>query len=307
MKQLRLSNWHNWVALVAGIAVGGCSPDNSPPDSKEDTASAPSNSGITQDTSKSSKPVVQEPATQTSASATFDIPSLIGKSIDEITNVLGQATGDDIKGRFWKSDEQGHGLLVDYQRETGKVYSFRLDSPEGATSQTDSLLALGNLTPNANEYRVFFTTIPGKPGFYSAVEVRRTYEITYRLSGAGNVSDVRYFGSEDAVYLHNQSLPWSKTVTMVDGEELDLYARVWDGELKAEILQDGRVCASVTRVGSRSASSPGSLISCVWTAGKEKTAADRAVDEMMKTSGDDYKRRLREGEFNPSSGVPSNP
>jgi hypothetical protein len=139
------------------VALAGCS---STAPTKEVSAAPPA-------------PVASEQVAATAGEPTapqyvFDVPSLLGKSIDEIRSVLGDpidgvqteptteqiALGaDEWNNTFAKSGEE---LLVTFNPTTRVVVDFFIATrdPSGTTSDIQHVLDVGNLTESASNYTV---------------------------------------------------------------------------------------------------------------------------------------------------------
>lgn len=98
---------------------------------------------------------------QKSYEGTFDVPALIGKSIDEVRKVLGKPLENPPdpskpqKGHFENLyDKQGQYLSIYFDPNTRKIESFNIVSSIGYDSVKD-VLKIGNLDfKNTNEYSI---------------------------------------------------------------------------------------------------------------------------------------------------------
>ncbi len=126
--------------------------------------------------------VVPEPAVVETSS--FDIPSLVGKNIDEIESVIGKAertfeptelqeeNGPISSEKTFVKD--GDDLMISYDKQTRIVVDFFIstDDASGASSDKAHLLEIGNLTQNAPTYSVEFVPAIKDPSVYTGVIVR---------------------------------------------------------------------------------------------------------------------------------------
>jgi len=130
----------------------------------------------------------------------FDVPSLVGKNVDEIKKDLNsykkktsEPTSDQIKlgVKEWEVEfeKDGKSLLVTYDIATKKVKDFFVssDDPSGKTKDKNHLLELGNLKENDSRYKVEFVKTLKDPSFFTGVKVSPTlkyeYEILSRVEG----------------------------------------------------------------------------------------------------------------------------
>ena len=116
--------------------------------------------------------------------AQFDVPSLVGKNIDQVRTILGSpANGKSIKqpleptkqlvslgttewDNLFKKD--GEELLVTYDVASRRVMDFFLsdDSPD-----RDRLVRVGNLNPNSTNYRIEYVQNLADPSQITGVKV----------------------------------------------------------------------------------------------------------------------------------------
>ena len=130
----------------------------------------------------------------------FDIPSLIGKNIDEIKKDLDsykkkslEPTSDQIKlgVKEWdvEFEKDGKSLLVTYDIATKRVKDFFIssDDPSGKTKDKNHLLELGNLKENDSRYKIEFVKTLKDPSSFTGVKISPTlkyeYEILSRVEG----------------------------------------------------------------------------------------------------------------------------
>jgi hypothetical protein len=114
---------------------------------------------------------------------TFDVPSLVGKNIDEIRTVLGKPKDGeltepnqaqlDLGVDEWDNtfEKNGKELLVTYKVKSRKVVDFFIstDDSSGKTKDETHLLEMGNLKENDSRYTIKFVEAINKPGEYTGV------------------------------------------------------------------------------------------------------------------------------------------
>ncbi|OGL35703.1 hypothetical protein A3F65_01285 [Candidatus Saccharibacteria bacterium RIFCSPHIGHO2_12_FULL_47_16b] len=152
------------LVIVAANAVGG---------GKKTT-----NTQINQQSASEAKPKQQKPQ------PVFNIPSLIGKNIDQIRETLGApADGsrsdptaeqsqfglDEWDNTFKK---EGIELLVTFNPATRVVIDFFVstDDPSGATEDKDRLIEISGLSENADNYRVEFVRTIKDPNSFTGIK-----------------------------------------------------------------------------------------------------------------------------------------
>ena len=112
----------------------------------------------------------------------FDIPTLIGKSINGVVTVLGKPAGIDptqeqINMGITQWDKtftkKGTKLLVTYQIKNKKIIDFYIetDDPSGKTVDMSRLLNLGNLLVDDPRYKVEFVQSIADPNSYTGVKI----------------------------------------------------------------------------------------------------------------------------------------
>lgn len=105
--------------------------------------------------------------TKTDIKTVFDVPSLIGKNIDEVRKILGKPTDKEIdpsKAQLkmdldsWDNnfEKDGYSLLVTYNPQNRKVIDFFISTkdPSGITSDYSDLLKVCNITNDNTKYTV---------------------------------------------------------------------------------------------------------------------------------------------------------
>ncbi len=151
------------VIIVSAISSSGGSPSNN----------APSPAPVV------AKAVIQNPI--------FDVPSLIGKNIDQIVQTLGKPDSEYTPTAQQKElgvnegdnsyEKDGSKLLITYNVATRKVIDFFIDptsaikNSDGTITDTASLLILGNLKQGDPKYSVTFVKSIKNPSAYTGVKV----------------------------------------------------------------------------------------------------------------------------------------
>lgn len=132
------------------------------------------------------KPEASKPtkAVEQKVSAAFDVPSLVGKNVDEITTELKpyqqeflaptQAqidAGVDVWDTSFSKD--GQALLVNYNIATKKVDDFFIstDGKSGKTKDKQRLLQVGNLKESDPRYKVEFVKVITEPSYYTGIKI----------------------------------------------------------------------------------------------------------------------------------------
>jgi hypothetical protein len=129
----------------------------------------------------------EQPATNKQAQVqtpAFDVPTLIGKNIDEIKAVLGTPQQDtepnaqQIKSGVTEWEKQytkdGKGLLVTYSVATKEVIDFFITTDktdkEGLTTDKQHLLDIGNFKEGDANYKIEFVKALKNPSAYTGVK-----------------------------------------------------------------------------------------------------------------------------------------
>lgn len=114
---------------------------------------------------------------------TFDVPSLIGKNIDEIKNILGAPVNDIEPSKMqleygvdeWDKTfkKNGFELLVTYNPTTKKIIDFFIptNDPSGSTTNTDNLLIIGNLKRNSTNYKIENVKTIKDPSLFTGIKI----------------------------------------------------------------------------------------------------------------------------------------
>ena len=117
--------------------------------------------------SNSTEPTTTTTIAKTDIKAVYDVPSLIGKNIDEIRKVLGKPSDKEIeptklqmKMKFdsWDNsfEKDGRTLLVTFNPQNRQVVDFFIETtdPSGSTSDYSELLKICNLTNDNPKYSI---------------------------------------------------------------------------------------------------------------------------------------------------------
>lgn len=132
--------------------------------------------------SNSNKPTPEVAQVQT-VSAAFDVPSLVGKRLAELTQTLGTPTnnseptqqmingGVDTWEKTWERGD--YSLMVTYDIKTKKVIDLFLGSNTDAGfkqfEDTNNILKAGNLSTSDPRYSVEFVKAKNDPGYTGAI------------------------------------------------------------------------------------------------------------------------------------------
>lgn len=121
---------------------------------------------------------------ETKSQYTYDVPSLIGKNVDEVKFDLTvyqkktlEPTDEQIKlgVKEWdvSFEKDGKELLVTYIINNKKVKDFFIstDDPSGKTQNKNHLLEIGNLTDGSNRYDIEFVRTITDPSYFTGVKV----------------------------------------------------------------------------------------------------------------------------------------
>ena len=104
---------------------------------------------------------------QTEIQPIYDVPSLIGKNIDEIRTILGKPSDNEIEPSklqmkmgfdSWENsfEKDGRTLLVTFNPQNREVVDFFIETndPSGSTSDYSNLLQICNLTNGESNYSI---------------------------------------------------------------------------------------------------------------------------------------------------------
>jgi len=110
----------------------------------------------------------------------FDVPSLVGKNIDEARSILGEPTDNDKEPTALQSqmgvdewqntfEKEGRMLLVTYNPSTRKITDFFLEKSD--TDTKDKLLEVGNLIEQDSRYKVELVKAIRNPSEFTGVKI----------------------------------------------------------------------------------------------------------------------------------------
>ena len=108
----------------------------------------------------------------------FDVPSLMGKDIDQVKSALGapvsdrevlKNNGDDTNSKNWRKDNTA--LLVAFHKNTRHIENFFVscDTLSGMCDDEEHLLQMGGLQRNDSRYHVEFMPTGLVTGRYTGV------------------------------------------------------------------------------------------------------------------------------------------
>ena len=156
--------WWFWVLVVIALFIIGAAGNGS----KKNTVSH------------------QETKTENTPSHTFDVPSLMGKNIDEVKAVLGAPVSDTeptaqqlgLGLNEWEKNfkKDGQELLVTYRPKDRTVIDFFITAndpsgKDGLTKDTKKLLQIGNLNENDPRYAIEFVRALKDKSSYTGVKI----------------------------------------------------------------------------------------------------------------------------------------
>ena len=144
------------MVAAAGLALTSCNAPNATADNAQSNSQG------------------QEVAPPKSA-VVFDVPALIGKTIDEVEQAVGPAdaatqptdeeqrlVGFEWKKTFTKGDYQ---LIAKYYSDSKKVYAFTITMKKGAQEKrggrSKGLDEIANVNPGASQYYIMMEPVPG--------------------------------------------------------------------------------------------------------------------------------------------------
>lgn len=118
------------------------------------------------------------------ASMKFDVPSLIGKNINEIVVILGTPNKDnseptnaqlELGTTEWSKgyEKDGRELLITYNIKTGSVIDFFIPSTDKETEDNNKkgLLTIGNIKEDSQTYSVEFVKLISNPSKFTGVKI----------------------------------------------------------------------------------------------------------------------------------------
>ncbi len=113
----------------------------------------------------------------------FDVPTLLGKNVDELRQVLGSPTGNqleptqqqiDLGVNTWDNtfEKDGRKLLATYDPQTRVVEDLFIGTNDssGSTKDKQTLLEVGNLKEGSSTYKVEFVKTIKDPSAYTGVK-----------------------------------------------------------------------------------------------------------------------------------------
>ncbi len=141
--------------------------------------------GIASDGSKTKEvKTIPSPTPTITIQSTFNVPSLVGKNIDEVREILGQPIDKNpelsteqkkLGAKEWSNTftKDGNELLVTFNSDSRKVTDFFIsaDDASGQTQDTARLLIMGNLKENDPAYQIEFIKVITDPSYYTGVKV----------------------------------------------------------------------------------------------------------------------------------------
>ncbi len=115
---------------------------------------------------------------------TYDVPSLVGKNVDEVKTVLApyknktleptaQQIALGVKEWDMEFTKDGKDLLVTYNIGSRQIVDFFIstDDPSGKTKDKDHLLEIGNLSESSGQYKVGFVPTLKDSSYFTGVKV----------------------------------------------------------------------------------------------------------------------------------------
>ena len=127
------------------------------------------------------------PSEQT-ATAVFDVPSLVGKSLSELETTLGTPTQystprptnvDGSKVEMWEKtwSKNGYSLMVEYKLDTNEVVDLFLGADSDAVFESfkdkNNILKAGGMSENGDLYSVEFVKALKDPNAYTGAIIRK--------------------------------------------------------------------------------------------------------------------------------------
>lgn len=133
------------------------------------------------------KPTTTANTQEAVASYTFDVPSLLGKNVDEIKSVLGapaidtEPTEANLSSGLTKEWEKtfkkdGQTLLVTYRLADRSVVDFFISTPDpsGATKDIEQLKKIGNIKVTDTRYKIEFVKALTDKSQYTGLKITPT-------------------------------------------------------------------------------------------------------------------------------------
>lgn len=194
----------------------------------------------------------------------WNVPALVGKPIEAVNAQLGagqSGTAGDANSQqsIWKRADTT--LTATWRPTNKRVTEWTLLARDDAHAVRDEeknqLLVVGQLKENDPRYSLDWIESSERPLFYTGVRVvpaLQNHAVTLRVSGGPALVQVVYSisgaqGKKDDTLT---APPWQEEFSLPDDTQISLSATVFKtfaggtGELKAEIIADGKVVASAT-------------------------------------------------------------
>lgn len=222
------------------------------------------------------------------ATVVFDVPALLGKSIDEVTAALHGATVTDVASNGQSSGDNqlmqrdfrkgGQTLHVTYKTSSKKVTEFAMEvDPQTGSikdDDKDSFLSLANLKDQDARYSLELTEDPNKVFSFTGVKVTPNpvpHHVVFSVGGTQFMTTMTYAvranGSDVKTDTIQNLPPWKQetdvNVAATDDTTLSLGAMPYTGEafspsriplpadykVTLQIIVDGKVRAETTSTG----------------------------------------------------------
>jgi hypothetical protein len=205
------------------------------------------------------------------SSPAFDVPSLLGKDMDQVkaslstpatTATRGSAESAETGSQAFRRDDQI--LTVTYKKSNKRITSFQIgtegDSLVLKEDKKNELLDLGRLKADDPRYSLEFVEAAAKPFSYIGVKVIPapvTHNVTLRVTGSPHLVEISY-SSGGAISEPTLTIPpWETTLSAPDGTRLFLRAAASrqtaatlalgrEFKVTAEIIVDGKVVRQQT-------------------------------------------------------------
>ncbi|MBV9865777.1 MAG: hypothetical protein JO316_10525 [Abitibacteriaceae bacterium] len=218
----------------------------------------------------------------------FDVPSLLGKNIDEVTAALHGATVTDVAPNGQSSGDNqlaqrdfhkgGQTLHVTYKTGSKKVTEFAMevDAKTGSVKDDDkaTFLSLANLKADDARYSIELTEDPNKVFAFTGIKVTPnpvSHHVVFSVTGTEFMTTMTYAlrtnGSDVKTETVQNLPPWKVesdvTVAAADDTTLSLGAMPYTGEafspnriplpadykVTLQIIVDGKVRGEATSTG----------------------------------------------------------
>lgn len=165
------------VSLMFVVLMGfscSASDDNTNTAATDDTAAA---------VATSTPAAAATPTVRIKLEPVFDVPSLFGKNIDEVRQILGTPTDvqreppRNLPREFneWENsfNKNGYDLLVTYNFKTRRVVDFFIQHPNGQTRDKELLMDLTNVSDTSSIYTLKFVPVLNNPNYYTGLIVTK--------------------------------------------------------------------------------------------------------------------------------------